>query len=352
MKKEISKIETTTTDSSSVKNSIDAGRRDMLKSVAIAGFAMAASTAPLSAMTGNASAQQPDDVLQTIDPRTRFPNNQPVQEQAWPGLQRDMTPRPDCGETSYRGSGRLAGRRALITGGDSGIGRAVAIAFAREGADVAINYLPQEEPDAAEVIDLIRREGRKAVAIPGDLRTEEFCRSLVTRAERELGGLDILVNNAGYGWFLPDILEHPSEKFDQTVKTNLYAPFWLSKAAIAVMKPGGTIVFTTSVTAFSPAKDFLGYSATKAAIVAFTSALAKQVAKLGIRVNGVAPGPIWTPMQIYFGAPDNNVEALNASTPLGRMGHPVEMAPLYVTLAEGQNSFVTGSTWSADGGRL
>jgi NAD(P)-dependent dehydrogenase (short-subunit alcohol dehydrogenase family) len=199
---------------------------------------------------------------------------------------------------------------------------------------------------------IIRREGRKAIAIPGDLRTEEFCRNLVAMAERELGGLDILVNNAGYGWFLPDILEHPSEKFDQTIKTNLYAPFWLSKAAIAVMKPGSVIVFTSSLIAFSPAEAFLDYSATKAAIVAFTSALAKQVAKRGIRVNGIAPGPIWTPMQVYFEAPANNVESLNASTPLGRMGHPVEMSPLYVTLAEEAGSFITGSTWSTDGGRL
>jgi NAD(P)-dependent dehydrogenase (short-subunit alcohol dehydrogenase family) len=292
------------------------------------------------------------DVQPLRDPRTRFPNDQPAQAQAWPGLQGDMTPRPDCGETSYRGAGRLAGRRALITGADSGIGRAAAIAYAREGADVAINYLPQEEADAAEVINLIRGESRKAIAIPGDLRTEEFCRNLIAKAESNLGGLDILVNNAGYGWFLPDILEHPSEKFDQTIKTNLYAPFWLSKAAVAVMKPGSAIVFTASVTAFSPSEAFLGYSATKAAIVAFTSALAKQVAKRGIRVNGVAPGPFWTPMQIYFGAPANNIPSLNASTPLGRVGQPVELAPLYVTLAESASSYVTGSTWSADGGRL
>lgn len=333
---------------SSVEGKIDTSRRSVIKGAAIAGLA----TATLPAAAASAAAQPSSGAQPISDPRTRFPNDQPTQSQAWPGLQRDMKPRPDCGETSYRGSGRLAGRRALITGGDSGIGRAAAIAYAREGADVAISYLPQEEPDAVEVINLIRREGRKAVAIPGDLRTEEFCRSLVARAEKELGGLDILVNNAGYGWFLPDILEHPSEKFDQTIKTNLYAPFWLSKAAIAVMKPGSAIVFTSSVTAFNPADAFLDYSSTKAAICAFTSALAKQVAKRGIRVNGVAPGPIWTPMQIYFGAPANNVEALNASTPLGRMGHPVEMAPLYVTLAEGASSYVTGSTWSADGGRL
>jgi NAD(P)-dependent dehydrogenase (short-subunit alcohol dehydrogenase family) len=329
----------------------DVNRRNAIKGIAFAGLAAAVSPAVTlaQAVTGNVTTPQPDDPL--TDPCTRFPNDQPPQRQEWPGLQSRMTPKPDCGETSYRGSGRLAGRKTLITGGDSGIGRAVAIAFAREGADVVINYLPEEEADAQEVISIIRREGRKAVAIPGDIRTGEFCQNLVVRAESELGGIDILVSNAGYGWFLPDILEHSDEKFDQTIKTNLYAPFWLSKAAIAVMKPGSAIVFTNSVTAFLPADAFLDYSATKAALVAFTNALAYQVAKRGIRVNGVAPGAIWTPMQIYFGAPDNNVQNLNAITPIGRIGHPVEMAPLYVTLAEGTDSFVTGSTWSADGGR-
>lgn len=344
----------TTDDNSGVKNGSDthdAGRRDMIKGVALAGLAtVSMPAASLAAeVAGSTTTQQQGDPL--TDPRTRFPNDQPHQRQEWPGLQSKMTPKPDCGETSYRGSGRLAGRKALITGGDSGIGRAAAIAYAREGADVVINYLPEEEADAQEVIAIIRKEGRKAVAIPGDIRTEEFCRSLVVQAENELGGLDILVNNAGYGWFLPDILEHPSEQFDQTVKTNLYAPFWLSKAAIAVMKPGSAIVFTNSVTAYLPADAFIDYSATKAALVAFTNSLAQQVAKRGIRVNGVAPGAVWTPMQIYFGAPDDNVQNLNAITPIGRMGHPVEMAPLYVTLAEGTSSFVTGSTWSADGGR-
>jgi len=340
--------EKTPTIGSTVEDDIDASRRSVIKGAAIAGLAVAS----LSASAGSAAAQPSNPAQPLSDPRTVFPNNQPTQSQAWPGLQSKMTPRPDCGETSYRGSGRLAGRRALVTGGDSGIGRAAAIAYAREGADVAINYLPEEEPDAQEVIALIRREGRKAVAIPGDIRTEEFCRGLVAKAESELGGLDILVSNAGYGWFLPDILEHPSEKFDQTIKTNLYAAFWLSKAAIAVMKPGSAIVFTNSVTAYLPSDAFLDYSATKAALVAFTAALGNQVAKRGIRVNGVAPGAIWTPLQIYFGAPDNNVENLNRITPVGRVGQPVEMAPLYVTLAEGTSSFVTGSTWSANGGRM
>ncbi len=335
-------------DNPSVQEGIDSGRRSVMKGAAIAGLAAVS----LSVSPGSIAAQTSSEAQPLRNPRTRFPNDQPTQAQAWPGLQRDMRPMPDCGETSYRGTGRLAGRHALVTGGDSGIGRAAAIAYAREGADVAINYLPQEEPDAQDVIALIRREGRKAVAIPGDIRTEEFCKSLVSRAKRELGGLDILVSNAGYGWFLPNILEHPSEKFDQAIKTNLYAPFWLSKAAIAVMQPGSAIVFTNSVTAFLPSEAFLDYSSTKAALVAFTQALAKQVAPRGIRVNGVAPGAIWTPMQIYFGAPDNNVQNLNAITPIGRMGQPVEMAPLYVALAEGTSSFVTGSTWSANGGRV
>lgn len=340
-----------TADSPNIKDGIDTNRRDVIKGVALAGLATVVSPAVSLAqtVTGNTIAQQPDEPL--IDPRTRFANDQPEQRQTWPGLQCRMTPKPDCGETSYTGSGRLTGRKALITGADSGIGRAVAIACAREGADVAINYLTDEEEDAQEVIAIIRKEGRKAVAIPGDIRTEEFCRNLVGRAEGELGGLDLLVSNAGYGWFLPDILEHPSEKFDQTVKTNLYAAFWLSKAAVAVMKPGSAIVFTNSVTAYLPADAFIDYSATKAALVAFTGALAQQVAKRGIRVNGVAPGAIWTPMQIYFEAPADNVGNLNALTPVGRMGQPVEMAPLYVTLAQGTSSFVTGSTWSADGGR-
>ncbi|MDR1277058.1 MAG: SDR family oxidoreductase [Candidatus Accumulibacter sp.] len=335
------------TRSANVDDGVDPTRRSMIKGAVIAGLAAASLPGPAeSASTPPSRGAQP-----LIDPQTRFPNDQPTQAQVWPGLQRNMTPRPDCGETNYRGSGRLAGRCALITGGDSGIGRAVAIAYAREGADVAINYLPQEEPDAEEVIKLIRAEGRSAIAIPGDLRTEAFCKRLVAEAERELGGLDILVSNAGSGWFLPDILEHPSEKFDQVIKTNLYASFWLSKAVIAVMKPGSAIVFSNSVTAFLPSEAFLAYSATKAALVAFTCALAKQVAQHGIRVNGVAPGAIWTPMQVYFEAPANNVENLNALTPIGRMGQPVEMAPLYVTLAEGTSSFVTGSTWSANGGR-
>jgi NAD(P)-dependent dehydrogenase (short-subunit alcohol dehydrogenase family) len=337
-----------TTGPNGAQAAFDENRRSLMKGAAIVG--LAAVLPPV--FVESAAAQPPSDVQPIRDPRTKFPNDQPTQAQAWPGLQRDMRPKPDCGETSYRGSGRLAGRRALITGGDSGIGRAAAIAYAREGADVAINYLPQEEPDAEEVIQLIRAEGRKAIAIPGDLRTEEFCKRLIVQAERELGGLDILVSNAGYGWCLPDILEYPSEKFDQVIKTNLYASFWLSKAVIPVMKPGSAIVFSNSVTAFLPSEAFLGYSATKAALVAFTCALAKQVAKRGIRVNGIAPGAIWTPMQVYFEAPANNVKNLNAITPIGRMGQPVEMAPLYVALAEESGSFVTGSTWSANGGRV
>lgn len=333
-------------------NTYDIKRREVIKGVALAGLAVAASPAASLAqtVTGNKETQQSGDPL--IDPRTRFPNNQPYQKQEFPALQSKMTPKPDCGETSYIGSGRLKGRKALVTGGDSGIGRAVAIAYAREGADVVINYLPEEEADAQDVIAIIRKDGRKAVGIAGDLRTEEFCKSLVSRAEKELGGLDILVSNAGFGWFYPNILEHPSEVFDRTIKTNVYAAFWLSKAAIAVMEAGSSIVFTNSVTSFLPSEAFIDYSATKGFLSAFTIALGKQVAPRGIRVNGVAPGAVWTPLQIYFGAPENNVENLNRITPLGRMGQPVEMSPLYVTLAEATNSFTTSTTWSASGGRV
>jgi NAD(P)-dependent dehydrogenase (short-subunit alcohol dehydrogenase family) len=208
-----------------------------------------------------------------------------------------MNPRPDHGEKSYLGSGRLVGRKALLTGGDSGIGRAAAIAFAREGADIAINYLPVEEPDAREVIDLIRAEGRQAVAIPGDIRSEEFCSRLVAQAVRELGGLDILVNNAAMQATQDNIADITTEQFDSTFKTNVYAMFWITKAALPHLEPGAAIINTASVQAYDPSPALLDYAQTKACIVAFTKALAKQVAKRGIRVNAVAPGPFWTPLQ-------------------------------------------------------
>nr|NMN90495.1 NAD(P)-dependent dehydrogenase (short-subunit alcohol dehydrogenase family) [Brenneria salicis ATCC 15712 = DSM 30166]RBP64822.1 NAD(P)-dependent dehydrogenase (short-subunit alcohol dehydrogenase family) [Brenneria salicis ATCC 15712 = DSM 30166] len=272
------------------------------------------------------------------------------QPQEPPGLASKMKPVPDHGEKSYRGSGRLNGRKALVTGGDSGIGRAVAIAYAREGADVAINYLPEDESDAREVIALIQAEGRIAVAIPGDIRTEDFCLRLVDEAVEKLGGLDILVNNAGRQQYVESIDDLTTEAFDATFKTNVYAPFWITKAAMTHLQPGSVIINTASVQAFDPSAILLDYAQTKACNVAFTKALAKQAAAKGIRVNAVAPGPYWTPLQPSGGQPMDKVMEFAASAPLGRPGQPVEIAPLYVTLASAECSFASGQVWCSDGG--
>jgi NAD(P)-dependent dehydrogenase (short-subunit alcohol dehydrogenase family) len=285
------------------------------------------------------------------DPREGRPRPPfPAQSQPWPGLAGSMTPRPDHGETSYRGHGRLSGRRALITGGDSGIGRAVAIAYAREGADVAINYLPAEEPDAREVVGLIRAAGRKAVALPGDIREEAFCVGLVDRAARALGGLDILVNNAGRQHSHDSILDITTEQFDWTLRTNLYALFWISKAAIAHMPPGSAIINTASVNAYQPSANLLDYATTKGGIVVFTKALAKQMVERGIRVNAVAPGPFWTPLQVSGGQTMENLQKFGGETPMGRPGQPAELAPVYVQLASTEASYVTGQVYGASGG--
>jgi NAD(P)-dependent dehydrogenase (short-subunit alcohol dehydrogenase family) len=262
-----------------------------------------------------------------------------------------MNPRPDHGETSYKGSGRLKGRKALVTGGDSGIGRAAAIAYAREGADVAINYLPAEESDAREVIQLIRAEGRKAVAIPGDIRNEAFCQKLVQEAARQLGGLDILVNNAGRQVAQKSITDISSEQFDETFKTNIYATFWITKAAIPLLKPGATIINTTSVVAYDPPETIIDYAATKAAIMNFTKGLAKQLAPQGIRVNAVAPGPFWTALQVTGGQPPEKLPSFGGDTPMGRPGQPAEIASLYVLLASPESSYSTGQVFGAVGGR-
>lgn len=272
------------------------------------------------------------------------------QPQPVPGLASKMIPVPDHGETSYRGSGRLAGRKALITGGDSGIGRAVAIAYAREGADVAINYLPEEESDAAEVIKLIEAEGRKAFAIPGDIRTEAFCQTLVKEATTRLGGLDILVNNAGRQQFNESIRTLSTEDFDATFKTNVYAMFWITKAAVDYLPRGASIINTSSVQAYQPSDILLDYAQTKACIVAFTKSLAQQLGEEGIRVNAVAPGPFWTPLQSSGGQPQEKVKQFGASAPLGRPGQPAEIAPLYVTLASTESSYTSGQVWCTDGG--
>ena len=274
----------------------------------------------------------------------------PQQLQPWPGLTSEMTPRPDHGETSYQGSGRLAGRRALITGGDSGFGRAIAIAYAREGADVAINYLPVEESDAREVVALIRAEGRKAVAIPGDLRNERFCERLVATAVRELGGLDILVNNAGRQKAVRTLAELTTEDFDWTMKTNVYAPFWVTKAALPSMGEGSAIIITSSIAGQNGSALFFDYSQTKAANLAFAQSLAKQLASRGIRVNAVAPGPYWTPLQISGGQTPERIPNFGANTAYGRPGQPAEIASLYVQLAADDDSFTSGMTYNSTGG--
>lgn len=272
------------------------------------------------------------------------------QKQPWPGLARDMEPRPDHGEDSYQGSNRLAGRKALITGGDSGIGRAAAIAYAREGADVAINYLPDEEPDAQAVVELIRQAGRKAVALPGDIRDEGFCRRLIDQAVEQLGGLDILVNNAARQQSHASILDISNEQFDWTLKTNLYAMFWITKAAVPHMPPGSAIINTSSVTTYDPPVNLLDYSMTKAGIVNFSKGLAKQLIEKGIRVNAVAPGPFWTPLQVAGGQTMENLKTFGKDTPMGRPGQPAEIAPLYVQLASTEASYVTGHVFGASGG--
>ncbi len=297
----------------------------------------------MSAQTKNQYAMQ--------DPTKQYP--QPKfedQPQSAPGLARDMDPKPDHGEESYRGFGRLEGRRAVITGADSGIGRAVAIAFAREGADLVLNYLPSEEADAKEVVALVEAAGRKATAIPGDLGDEAFCLKLIEQGRAALGGIDILVNVAGKQTAQKDIADVTTEQFDATFRTNVYAMFWLCKAALPHMPPGATIINTTSIQSYQPSKTLLDYASTKAAITAFTHALAKQVAPKGIRVNAVAPGPFWTPLQPSGGQPQEKVPDFGSEVPMGRPGQPAECAPIYVLLASQESSFVTGEVYGVTGG--
>ncbi len=286
-----------------------------------------------------------------VDPRSKYPRPPFAgQSQPWPGLAGAMRPRPDHGEDSYRGSGRLLGRKALITGGDSGMGRAAAIAFAREGADVAINYLPAEEADAREVIDLIEQAGRNGVALPGDIRDEGFCEKLVADAAAQLGGLDILVNNAGRQQEQQSIADISSADFDATMKTNIYAMFWITRAAVARMQPGSAIIVTTSEQAYDPSADLVDYAMTKAAGMNFVKSMAKQLGPKGIRINGVAPGPIWTPLQVSGGATQEKLQQFGGQTPLGRPGQPAELAGIYVRLAENDGSYATGQVYGAAGG--
>lgn len=297
------------------------------------------------------SAQNPSSNANLQDPVTLYPKPPfPKQPQSAPGLASKMDPQPDHGEKSYRGSGRLNGRKALVTGGDSGIGRAAAIAFAREGADVAIGYLPEEESDAREVIELIKKEGRKAVALPGDIRDESFCKKLVNDAVSHLGGLDILVNNAGKQVSVESLEDITTEQFDATFKTNVYALFWITKAALPHLKPGTTIINTSSVQAYDPSSSLVDYAQTKACIVSFTKSVAQQLAKKGIRINAVAPGPFWTALQPSGGQSQEKVQSFGEEAGFGRPGQPAEIAPLYVLLASQESSYCTGQVFGASGG--
>lgn len=286
------------------------------------------------------------------DPTNQYPDDQSAEKIEHPGRTEDMDQEPDHGETTYRGSGRLDGRKALITGGDSGIGRAVAIAFAREGADVAISYLPEEEEDARTTAHWVEDAGRKAVLLPGDIRDEAFCRQLVADAATQLGGLDILVNNAAYQMAQPDGLRAiTTEQLNRVLKTNVYALFWITQAALEHLPRGGSIINTSSVQAFEPSPPLLDYASTKAAILNFTKGLAQQLAEEGIRVNAVAPGPIWTPL-IPATMPEEKVEKFGKDTPLGRPGQPAELAPAYVFFASQESSYITGDRIGVTGGKL
>ena len=274
---------------------------------------------------------------------------QPAQSQSPPGTTAEMQPKPDHGEHSYKGSGRLAGKAAIITGADSGIGRAVAIAFAREGADVLISYLDEHE-DARQTQHWVELSGRRCAVVPGNIADEHHCESLIDRAVKEFGQLDILVNNAAMQRTHQDIEEISAEEWDQTFRTNIHSMFYLSKAALRQMKPGGSIVNTTSINAKNPSPTLLAYATTKGAIANFTAGLAQMVAEKGIRVNCVAPGPIWTPL-IPSTMPEKQVESFGQNTPLGRAGQPAELAPAYVLLASDEASYMTGALIPVTGGR-
>lgn len=288
---------------------------------------------------------------QPTNPVTRYPSDDfPRQEQEQPGLTGKTDPTPDHGEQSYVGSGKLTGMRALITGGDSGIGRAVAIAFAREGADVAISYLPEEQEDADDTCRWIEEAGRTSLQLPGDVRDEQQCTELVENVVAELGGLDILVLNAAYQQNRDGLENTPTEEIERVFETNLYAPMWTARAAIPHLKPGSSIITTSSIQAFNPSPQLIDYAMTKAAHVAFTKALAQQLGARGIRVNAVAPGPIWTPLIPATSWPDK-VPTFGQDTPLGRAGQPAELAPAYVFLASPESSYVSGAIVPVTGGK-
>ena len=316
------------------------------------GAGLVAAAPAIAAGTGQMAPAQGTGDAQLQDPTTKSPRppfSEPMQ--AFPGLASKMKLRPDHGETSYKGSGRLAGRKALVTGGDSGMGRAAVIAFAREGADVAFAYLPAEEPDAREVVALIQAAGRKAVPLPGDLRDADYIKRMVATAVRELGGLDILVNNASRQQQRASLMELTDDDFDATIKTNIYGTFRVTKAALPHMPAGSAIIQTTSEQAYDPSENLVDYAMTKAAMMNFTKSLAKQLGPKGIRVNGVAPGPIWTPLQVSGGASQGKLVTFGATSALGRPGQPAELAGIFVRLAEDDGSYTTGNIYGAGGGQ-
>jgi len=294
-------------------------------------------------MTDQYTFQDPSAMYSDIDTTAQY--------QKGAGLDVKLDNRADHGEQSYRGTGRLTGRKALITGGDSGIGAAVAIAFAREGADVVVSYLAEEQPDADRILGFVREAGRIGVGIPGDITNPAHCRRLVEQAVEELGGLDIVVNNAAKQQHAESLVDISDEQFDETMKTNVYATFWITKAALPHLQPGATIITTSSNQAYTPSENLVDYATTKAAVNTFSKALAQQLAPKGIRVNIVAPGPIWTPLQTAGGQIIEELPELGQDTPIGRIGQPAELAPAYVFLASPESSYVVGETLTVNGGK-
>jgi NAD(P)-dependent dehydrogenase (short-subunit alcohol dehydrogenase family) len=286
------------------------------------------------------------------DPRNQYPQPPfPKQPQPAPGLDQKMDPAPDHGESTYEGSGRLEGRKALITGGDSGIGRAVAIAYMREGASVAINYLPEEQPDVDDLKAVFEKDGKELICIPGDVTDQKFCAELVEKAVSELGGLDIVVSNAGKQVSIENFDDISFEQFDQTFKTNIYAPFWILKSASKHLQPGAAVIVTSSIQGYQPSEHLVDYASTKAAEKAFVQALGGQwIASKGVRVNAVAPGPIWTVLQPSGGQPQDAVQKFGEQVPIKRPGQPAELAPVYVFLASQESSYVIGETYGVTGG--
>jgi NAD(P)-dependent dehydrogenase (short-subunit alcohol dehydrogenase family) len=294
-----------------------------------------------------------DDQNRQQDPTQQYPQPEyPEQDQRdqHPGFETEMQPEPDYGYETYKGVGRLEGKATIITGGDSGIGRAVALAFAREGADVLFSYLSEEEPDAQETAQVVEEAGKKAVKVPGDIAVESQCQALVQRAVEEFGKIDVLVNNAAHQMTVDGISDISSELLDRTFKTNIYAMFWLCKAAIPHMPEGGSIINVSSIQAYQPSPTLLPYSATKGAIVTFTKGLAQEVVQYGLRANTVAPGPVWTPI-IPASMPGDTVAQFGGTSPMGRPAQPAELAPAFVFLASQESSFVNGETLGVTGGQ-